>query len=214
MLAAAPWSAMRRGRTRASGRRASSAAATAAASALAAQTTTDGPEPESVTPSVPGTGSLAQLLEQRRVLDAVRLVQAVVEGGREQRRRRPAAIAAPSSAAWALAAAASSCETDSGRRERDCFVFTRVSGTTTIGASGRSVASRCACACPLPLRQIRQTPPRTAAARLSACPSSGRPSSSTSSGDAFAVRRRRARRRGRRRSSPRTSRARARAGCG
>ena len=75
----------RRGRTRGVREaRASSAAATAAASAFAAQTTTDGPEPESVTPAVPGTGFVAQLVEQRRVLDAVRLVQPVVERGREQ----------------------------------------------------------------------------------------------------------------------------------
>ena len=67
----------------------------------AAQTTTDGPEPESVTPAVPWHRVVAQLGEQRRVLER----GTARAGGRGRRRARssasPAAIAAPSSAACA-----------------------------------------------------------------------------------------------------------------
>ena len=155
----------------------------------------------------------AELVEERRVRGAVRLVQAVVEGARRgasrrrPRSRRRAARPArrrprPRRAAASRAAASAT---------RRCSRAS--SGTTAIGASGRSVAIRAACG-PAPFRQIRQTPPRSAAARLSACPSSGRPSSSSSSGASVAARRRRRRRRARRRSSPRSTRARARAGSG
>ena len=131
---------MRRARTLASGRRAASAAATAAASLFAAQTTTDGPEPESVTPGVPGTGSRAARRGAARPRRD-RLVQEVVERGREEA-ASPEAIAAPRSAAWALAAAAASrARRTRADGERDPRVHPRV-GTTTIGASGRSVATR------------------------------------------------------------------------
>src|SRR5581483_3687249 len=55
--AEAPRSAILSGSTCASGKRCPSAAAVAGAAALSAQTTTVGPEPESVTPCCPGAGS-------------------------------------------------------------------------------------------------------------------------------------------------------------
>ena len=92
-------------------------AATAAASSFSAQTTTDGPEPESVTPAAPRHRVRAQLVEQRRVRGAVRLVQPVVERAREQRRRRrrrsPRRAARPAR----RAAAASACGSDAGSRD-------------------------------------------------------------------------------------------------
>ena len=166
--------------------RASSAAATAAASAFAAQTTTDGPGAGERDAGRAGHRVVAQLA-RAAARPRRGTARAACRGTRPRAgRRRPAATAAPSSAACALAAAASACETDAGRRPREASVFTRVSGTTTIGASGRSVASRRVCVRPVPLRQLRQTPPKTAGARLSAWPSSGSPSASTSSGEAVA----------------------------
>ena len=52
---------------------------------------------------------------------------------RSRRRGAPPARRRPQASSW---------RTNSGSRERDSLVFTRVSGTTTIGASGSSVAIR------------------------------------------------------------------------
>ena len=70
-------------------RRCSSSATTAVdLTPCGAQTTTDGPEPDSVDTGGAGDGVVAQLLEQRRVGEPERLVEDVVEGLRRAARRR------------------------------------------------------------------------------------------------------------------------------
>ena len=183
--ACVPRAAIASGSTRASGARSSSSAAAAAALAFSAHTTTVGPEPDSVTPTWPVTGvsrsSPRSGASGARNGSCSRSWNASASSSAS-----PEAMAAPSSAARAAASAASSCRMNSGRRERDSLVFTRDSGTTRIAASGRSSASR-RVAWRLPSRQIRQTPPWSAAARLSAWPSSGSASSSTSSSESVVL---------------------------
>src|SRR5581483_2721701 len=167
LTGAAPWSATRSQSTCASGKRDSSSEATLAARSLPAQTTTAGPEPESVTPAAPRgreawSSSSSGASGSRKGSCSRSWNAAARRSGSE------AAMAAPSSAACAAAAAASACGSVAGRRARDSSVLTRERGATMMGASGRSPAIRAAWA-PEPFRQIRQTPPRRAAARLSGC---------------------------------------------
>ena len=161
---------------------ASSAAATVGgAGRFSAQTTTDGPEPESVTPAVPVDRARAQLAEQRRVGDAVRLVQPVVERGaraaRRRRRRSPRRAARPARRrrrrrAWRHGRGQPRCATR--------VVFTRVSGTTTI-ARERQVGREPRGAWAGAVAPDQADAAAERGARLSACPSSGRPSASSSS---------------------------------
>ncbi len=114
-----------------------------------------------------GDGVVAQLGEERRVLEPERLVQAVVERSRKERR-----VAGRDRGAEERRLRRRGGGVVVGQRLGEAAAgFQRVHalmlGATTIGASGKSAAMRAVCG-PAPFCQIRQTPPRIAAARLSA----------------------------------------------
>ena len=156
----APWSAIARGRTCASGRRGLEARRRRRPRrAFAAQTTTDGPEPESVTPAAPGTGSSRSSASSGASCDAVRLVQPVVERGREELgvagRDRGAEQRGLRARGGGLAVRARVA----GRRPREASVVHALARDDDDRRE-RQVVGDPRGARPVPLRQLRQTPPR------------------------------------------------------
>ena len=157
------------------GEAAASSAATSPARSFSAQTITVGPEPESVAPSIPAGGSSRT---------AARCGACAARYGSCSRspalaaksRALPDASAAPSSVARIALKTASVCSIACGNDERASAVFKRSCGTSAIAAAGTSSAMRA-----IVPSQVRQTPPTSAAARLSACPSNSSPSASSSS---------------------------------
>ena len=187
-------------------------AATPAARSCAAQTTTDGPEPDSVTPTAPSVAlariapssgaSPARYCSCSRSLKAARSSSA-----------SPEATAAPSSAAKPAFAAASACVTVSGRPLRDC------GGARARRGHGEHRRERQVVGDPRGAH-VAAVPPRDA----DAAEQRGRDVVGVAleahgvrraaRRDRPSCRRRRCRRRGRARSRRRSSRARARAGSG
>ena len=112
------------------------------------------------------------------VARAVRLVQLVVRAPPRRARRRCAAIAgAEQRRVRDGDAPPRDARSRSGSDARASAVSTRDFGTTAIGVNGSVSAMRA-----MRPSHVRQTPPASAAARLSAWPSSGRPSASRRSG--------------------------------
>ena len=144
------------------GSAAASSATHASTASSRAQTTTVGPEPEIVAPSAPGGRSPRTSARSgafaARCGSCRRSSRASAKSSAD-----PVASAAPSSAARAVVNDASAWSTCSGSAARAAAVETVASGTSAIGTAGGPSASRATRP-----SQVRQTPPASAAARLSA----------------------------------------------
>ena len=215
LMRGAPWSAMRKRqdlRRPGSARRAPSA--TASASAFSAQTTTDGPEPESVTPAWPVTGSSRSSCEQRRVGERGK---ARADG---RGRRRRAGSASPRGDGGAEQRGLRGCGGGLAVREvlgQAAARLLRVHARARARRRSARAAGRRRCRARV--RRRRRSPDQADAAAERRGEVVGVALERQAELEQLVGRERRGRRpsrrrRGRRRSSPRTSRARARAGSG